>query len=188
MNPTLLDVPTQLETERLLIRCPQPGDGALVYAGVVESIKELRAWPASLAWAVAEPSIDAFERFCRDSHADFLARKGFAMLLILKSENAYVGGSGVHGFDWSVPKCEIGYWCRSSYCGHGLITEAVTAISRFAQDALGARRIISLPDELNTASRSVAERAGYLLEGTMINERKAPDGSLRNTCLYALTA
>jgi hypothetical protein len=33
-NPILLNVPEQIETERLLIRCPRPGDGATVYAAV----------------------------------------------------------------------------------------------------------------------------------------------------------
>ena len=93
VNPILRDVPTEFETERLLIRSPRPGDGKLVHAGVVESIEALREWPASLPWAMAEPTVDASECFCRQSHADYLARKSFAMLLFLKSANFYVGGS-----------------------------------------------------------------------------------------------
>jgi hypothetical protein len=36
-NPLLRDIPLQWETQRLLIRCPQPGDGAIVHAATVES-------------------------------------------------------------------------------------------------------------------------------------------------------
>ena len=180
------DLPLQIETARLLIRCPQPGDGRVVHEAVVETLGELRAWPASLPWTVFEPSVESSEAFCRQGHADFLARSNFPMLVFLKQGLVYVGGNGLHDLDWSVPRCEIGYWCRKGYTGQGIATEAVKAVSAFAIQTLGARRVVSLPDEKNLASRLVAERAGYLLEGVMHNERKAPDGLLRNTCLYAL--
>jgi RimJ/RimL family protein N-acetyltransferase len=63
--------------------------------------------------------------------------------------------------------------------------EAVRAITAFALDTLGMRRIEALPDDLNAASCRLCERAGYVLEGTLRHERKAPDGALRNTRLYA---
>jgi len=34
----------------------------------------------------------------------------------------------------------------------------------------------------------VAERCGFELEGVLRHERRAPDGSLRNTCIYARLA
>jgi hypothetical protein len=46
--PILRDFPESFETERLLIRCPMPGDGAEVYAAVSESLDELRPW---MPWA-----------------------------------------------------------------------------------------------------------------------------------------
>ena len=87
--------------------------------------------------------------------------------------------------DWAVPKFEVGYWCRRRLQGQGLMAEAVTAVVRFAFETLGARRVTSLPDAENHASRRVAERAGLVLEGTMRHERLAPDGTPRDTCLYA---
>jgi RimJ/RimL family protein N-acetyltransferase len=47
------------------------------------------------------------------------------------------------------------------------------------------RRIVALPDAANLPSCRVCERAGYVLEGTLRNERMAPDGSLRHTRVYA---
>ena len=187
MNPILRDLPEQIETDRLLIRAPRPGDGQAVYAGVLETLPALRSWPASLPWSVFEPSPEASEVFCREGHVDYQARRNFPMLVFIKSGGVYVGGSGLHSFDWAVPKCEIGYWCRARFQGEGIATEAVKAISAFALSTLGVRRIVSLPDEENQASCKVAEHAGYKLEGILRNERKAPDGMLRNTCLYALT-
>lgn len=187
MTPILLNPPDQFETERLIIRSPRPGDGLAVFEGQVDTLSDLRAWPASLGWALAEPSIDASEAYCREGHAAYQARTDFPLLMFVKEGNIYLGGSGLHRPDWSVPKFEIGYWCRKQFQGNGLVTEAVVAITQFAFSELGARRVTSLPDVENLPSRRVVERAGYVLEGIMRNERVTPDGQLRSTCLYAIT-
>lgn len=183
--PTLLDVPEQLETERLSIRCPRAGDGAIVHASVVESLAALRAFPASLPWALQEPSVDASEQFCREGAALYRLRTSLPMLVFLKGSLVHVGSSGLHGFDWSVPKCEIGYWGHSRFAGQGYITEAVRAITAFAFLHLGLRRVHAQPDDANLPSCRVCERAGYVLEGTLRHERMGPGGDLRNTRVYA---
>jgi RimJ/RimL family protein N-acetyltransferase len=185
-SPALRDVPEAFETERLLIRCPKAGDGQTVYQSVLESLSALREFPASMPWASAEPSLEASEQFCREGQARYLLRKDMPMLLFMKGSGLHVGNSGLHSLEWSVPKCEIGYWGRARFARQGLITEAVRGITAFAFEHLAMRRIESLPDAENRASCLVCERAGYALEGTMRHDRLAPDGSLRNTCLYAV--
>lgn len=183
--PILRDLPDHFESDRLLIRCPRPGDGRLVFDSVCETLDALRAWDASLTWALAEPSVDASEQFCREGQVAWLARTGFPMLVFLKEGGAHVASSGLHAIDWTVPKGEIGYWCRHRFHGQGLMTEAVVAVAGFATMALGMRRLSVLTDEANTASRRVCERAGFTLEGTLRHERVSIDGTPRNTCLYA---
>ena len=46
-NPLLLDFPDAIETERLLIRAPRPGDGAALNAATIASLDHLRPWPLS---------------------------------------------------------------------------------------------------------------------------------------------
>jgi RimJ/RimL family protein N-acetyltransferase len=187
-NPVLRDIPYEFNSERLLIRCPRAGDGLIVHEAVVESLSGLRAFPASLPWAMAEPSVDASEQFCRESQANYQLRTSLPMLLLLKSSGDLVGSSGLHSIEWSVPKCEIGYWGRPRFARQGLITEAVKAITAFALSNLGMRRVEALPDEQNTSSCRVCERSGYRFEGTRRNDRIDPGGVLRNTCVYAVTA
>lgn len=110
------------------------------------------------------------------------------MLVFLKGTNVLVGSVGIHRIDWAVPKGEIGYWGRRKHLRRGLITEAVRGMTRFALAQLGMRRVECLPDAENMPSRSVAERAGFTLEGVLRHERVAPDGTLRNTCVYSVTA
>jgi len=80
----------------------------------------------------------------------------------------------------------VGFWCRPSYQGRGDVTEAVRAACGFALEVLGVRRVTCLSDEANAASRAVAERAGFLLQDLLSNERVGPDGTPRTTCLYVL--
>lgn len=186
-DPAPLIVPLEIETARLLLRCPQPGDGAIVHASVVASLAALREFPASLPWAMADPSVAASEQFCREGQVSYLARTGFPMLIFAKDSGSHVGNCGLHDFDWAVPKCEIGYWGHVDHARHGFITEAVTALTSFALETLKVRRVYALPDAENRPSCVVCERNGYALEGSLRHDRIAPDGSLRSTRVYAKT-
>jgi RimJ/RimL family protein N-acetyltransferase len=183
--PVLLDLPDVLYTSRLTIRCPRPGDGPAVFAAMKESLADLRAFPASMGWALTEPSVEESEQYCREAYSNFIARRDFPLLLVLRDSNVVVGSSGLHRIDWRVPKCEVGFWGRSSHQRKGYITEGVRAIVAMAFDHLRVRRVEAVPDDLNERSCRICERLGFSLEGILRHERADPDGSLRNTRVYA---
>ena len=174
-----------METERLRLCLPRAGDGAAVFAAVTESLAELRRFLASLPWVAAEQSVEASEIWCRTAQANFAGRKDFPFLLFEKASGQIVGAVGLHRVEWTTPKAEVGYWCRTSRAGNGFVGEAVAALADYAFARFGAVRLEIVTDEENGASRRVAERAGFALEGVLSRERRAPNGSLRNTCIYA---
>jgi len=186
-DPLLLDLPDQLETERLWIRAPHAGDGPAVYEATVETLEDLRRFPSSLRWAIDTPSVERAESFCRRGAALWLLRADLPMLLFHKAAGEFVGGTGLHRFDWAERRFEIGWWCRKRYQRQGLITEAVRAIIEYAFAHLGARRIFAIGDDANTASWRVCERVGMVYEGTMRGERGDPDGTRRDMRIYAVT-
>ena len=63
-NPVLPDIPDHIETERLLLRAPRPGDGAILNASVIVTLDDLRRHPASMIRAMeAQPAgRTAFDR------------------------------------------------------------------------------------------------------------------------------
>ena len=66
------------------------------------------------------------------------------------------------------------------------MTEAVQRLNDLHLKSLEARRVEIRCDEENVKSRSVAERAGFVLEGTLKQDSLSADGNLlRNTCIYA---
>ena len=184
-DPLLIDLPESIDTERLHLRPPRRGDGALLFAAVSESLPQLRRFLGSLPWVAAEPSPEASELYCRNALANFAARKDLPFLLFEKSTGQLLGATGLHRIAWDTPKTEVGYWVRTSRTGNGFICEAVTAMTAYAFRQLRAVRVELVTDEGNTASRKVAERCLFTLEGILRNERREPDGTLVNMCIYA---
>lgn len=186
-NPILLDIPDHLETERLLLRAPRPGDGATLHASILETLDHLRRHPASMPWAMEEPSVERAEEFCRRGAANWILRTDLPLLLFRRGSGEHVGNCGLHRFNWSTRVFEIGWWGRKSAQGQGFVTEAATALVEWAFTSLGARRVWCCADEDNTPSWRVAERLGFAFEGTLRSERGDPDGTRRNMRVYAMT-
>lgn len=181
-DPLLWSIPESFESKRLLIRAPLWGDGAAINEAVRESIGELRPW---MPWAQTVPTPEESEARARRSRLQFLERKDMMLLLLHKETGRLVGCSGIHRIDWQVRKYEIGYWVRTSFAKQGYITEAVAAIEAYAIRELEAARIEIRCDTRNAASRGVAERSGYILEGMLRRDSRDADGQLRDTLVFS---
>ena len=175
--------PELIETARLIIRPPHPDDGAEVNAAIRETFADLHRW---MKWASYLPSVAETEQRRQHAHEAWLAGKDFNVQAHLKTSGALAVCAGLHPLDWDVPKFEIGYWCRARYQGSGYVTETVKALTRVGFETFAAKRIEIRCDERNIRSRRVAERAGYSLEAILKHDQVAPDGSLRNTLVFAL--
>jgi RimJ/RimL family protein N-acetyltransferase len=173
---------------RLHLRCPQIDDAHALHAAVAESIADLRRYIGTVPWVAQEPSLQNSEAYCRQARENFPAGSDMPFLLFTRDSSALVGCVGLHRPDWSVPKFEIGYWCRSGCTGRGYIAEAVDAVVAMAEAELDAARIELITDAQNEKSRAVAGRCGFVLEGVLRNERRGSDGTLRDTCVYARCA
>ncbi len=179
-DPLMLDVPHELRTERLLLRAPQFGDGAVVCATVRASLNELKAW---MSWATDAYGPNDAEQWCRRNAVKFLSREHLAYLMFLGQE--HVGNVSLFAFNWKVPACEIGYWLATSHCGKGIMTEAVAALAAWAFATLGMERIEIRTDNRNQRSWRVAERCGFELEGILRHDSRHIDGTLRDTRVYS---
>lgn len=181
MNPILLDFPHEFETDRLLLRCPLPGDGSMVREAIVESHFELKEW---MPWAVNLPSVEESEENVRRAHARFLLRDDLRLHMFEKLSGQFVGSTGLHRINWPVGRFEIGYWIRTTASGQGLVTEAVHGLVDWACEHLNARRIEIRCDARNLRSRKVAERAGFHLEAMLRQDEPDVEGLPSDTPIY----
>lgn len=183
MNPVLFDFPSQFYTERLFIRMPMPGDGQAVFQAINESIEDLRPW---MAFAQENQNEETVEINIRKSYAEFLQREDLRLHIFLKDTGEFIGSSGLHRINWSIPKFEIGYWINSRFSKKGYMKEAVEGIVNFALDELRAKRLEIRCDPKNIRSRAIPEKLGFKLEGILENDKLTADGlGLRDTCIYA---
>lgn len=184
MNPILLDIPEQLETERLILRGPLAGDGEKIRTAVIASHAELKQW---MPWAVNIPSEEEYEVIVRKGRVRFLAHEDLWLLLVHKESGDIIGGSGLHRIEWEVPKFEIGYWLDTRHTGKGYVTEAVQAITAFAFSHLNAERVEIMCDSHNVRSAAVPRRLGFTHEATLRRDsRHHLTQELRDTFLFAM--
>ena len=183
-DPLLIEVPEAFETPRLRARLLRKGEGEMLYHAIVESLAELKPW---MPWAQS-PSPDASEAFVRRAIASFHARTELSYGVFTRSDERFIGCVGAHDLRWSVPRFEVGYWCRTSEVGRGYVTEVVRALVSAMFHELGAARVELRTDDRNTRSAAVAERLGFPLEGVLRQDARGVDGALRDTRLYARTS
>src|SRR6187455_566364 len=81
MEPILIDVPSRIETKRLVLRVPRAGDGPLVNDAIGVSHAELAPW---MPWAGTMPSVDESEAHCRRQQARFLLREDFVFFMFVR--------------------------------------------------------------------------------------------------------
>jgi ribosomal-protein-serine acetyltransferase len=186
MNPMMIDVPSQLETERLILRAPfQKGDGQIVNKAIKDSFNELKQW---MPFAQRIPAVEETEINLREAHIKFLKRNSFRFLIFHKVTKEFIGQASLQGIDWDLPKGELGYWINTESSGNGFMTEAIRELTRFGLELLHFKRIEIRVESTNVKSRSIAEKLGYTLEGILKNDDLSADGKqLTDTCIYAMT-
>ena len=187
MNPILIDLPMPITTPRLLIRPPQLGDGVAVNAAIIESYNVLHEF---VDWAKTKPTCEETEEHIRLAAANWILKKNdepwLELYIFDKTTGEFIGGTGFHHINWTIPSMETGYWIRSSRSGHGFMTEAINAITQYAIKQLAVKRIAITCDIDNNRSKKIAERLHYTLEGVLKSHRRKPiNGELSDTLLYA---
>ena len=183
MKRTPRGAPHALESERLLLRAPDRVFGPVVAAGIAESFEELRRW---MEWAQEIPTPEAQGEQQARARARFLSDEEHSWLLFRREDEEFVGICGLPRACWDERTLEIGYWLRTRWVGHGYMTEAVRRLAELCFEELGARRVEVRMSDANARSFRVAERAGFPLVETRWGVSQHPDGSVRDTRIYAL--
>ena len=184
-DPLAFPVPLRFETPRLVLRPFEVDDASALHEALVESLEELRRHLWFLPWVAQEQSLASAGARCRTAQANFLERTDLPYLAFTKDTGRLVGSVGLHRTDWAEPKTEVGYWLRTSEVGHGFASEGVRALVDWALLELRVIRVELVTLEENLASRAVAERCGFTLEGVHRNVMRGPDGALRHRYVYA---
>jgi RimJ/RimL family protein N-acetyltransferase/uridine phosphorylase len=171
----------RIDTPRLILRSPLIADAAAINAAIHASANELQPW---MPWATPLPTLEQTTANLAEAIAATERDAEFRLLLTLH-DGTLVGSSGLHDIDWRLPRGEIGYWIDSRHAGRGYASEATAALTAYARDVMGLRRIAIIVSDSNPRSWRIPERLGYALEGVLHEHRINPDGRRDHTRIYA---
>ncbi|MCF3961663.1 GNAT family N-acetyltransferase [Streptomyces fuscigenes] len=151
--------PQTLHTPRLELRAPVGADIDAVHAACQDP--EIQRW-------VPLPS--PYERGHAEYFVEHIVPEGwrtdttYTFCTFPRGGGPLVGAANIHhrqGDTW-----EVGFWTVREHRGRGYTAEAVTALARWAFGR-GVERVEWRAEAGNAASRRVAERAGFVVEGTL---------------------
>lgn len=163
----LTRLPLPLETPRLLLRLPSPGDIPALKRSFRDP-KTARAAGAPLHSSVEmrQPG-QMVTRTLREYRND----EHLSLSVMLKAQDLCIGRVGLRGLDWKWRKVEsLSYWIDPNYWNQGFATEASWALCAAAFERLGMRRIASQALDRNPSSQAVLRKLGFVQEG---RERQA---------------
>lgn len=181
-NPTLLPLPMPIRTPRLIIMPTMPEHVEEMYRAKLDSAEKIKEW---LAWAASPPDLEKDRIMMAERQADFIMRTDI-MLLAFTHDMRMVVSTGFHRIDWKIPRCEIGYWCRTPDEGNGYVTETANALTRYAFEVMNMRKVMIGMDVENPASENVAKRLGFIHEFDNIGGMTKPGSDeLRTKRVYS---
>jgi len=108
---------------------------------------------------------------------------------VLDAAGTPVGMTTFMNVDATHKRVEIGStWYGRQVQRSGLNTECKLMLLGHAFEALGCIAVEFRTHRFNQQSRRGIERLGAQLDGILRNHQRMPDGTLRDTCVYSITA
>ena len=155
----------EIETERLLLREPQPDDAErlLELVGDGEAMRPIGSEPGGI-----DVAVEQLERWLRRWELNGMG----PFLVQVKGRPSIIGRIGPlvwNARTWETSTLadadddavvELGWMIASAHWGNGYAPEAARAVRQWVYDTRGVERLISLIDPANTNSARVAEKIG----------------------------
>lgn len=164
MHKLLLEIPSSLETERLIIRKYKKRDGQAFFA-LLERKNNRELLREHVKEAEDLKTEEDAEINVRERIGEWVIRRRFVMGILLKNTANFVGQIWIEPKNWEVPSFELGYFIDPEYQGQGIATEAAKRSVEFLFENLHAHKVIIITRDTNERSWKLAERLGFTREG-----------------------
>lgn len=156
----------------LLIRPWAARDADAVYAACQDS--DIQRWTAVPRPYLREHATDYVTTSAAQAWAD---GTGAHLAVVDAGTDEVLGACGLITLDRTAGTAEIGYWIAPWARRRGVATAAARAVCRWALGSLGLRRVLWRAEVGNQASRLIAIRLGFRLDGTSRQSLRRGDGS-----------
>jgi ribosomal-protein-serine acetyltransferase len=163
------------------LRPLEESDAEELYRLIDANRARLKRW---MAWAEGQTRDRTLE-FIRAGRRQIGADDGFQSAIL--GEDGIVGVAGFHGVDWPNRATSLGYWLAAGQEGRGTMTHAVRALVDHGFGRWGLNRVEIRADVENLRSRALAERLGFVYEGTLRQALRLADG-FHDDVVYSMLA
>jgi len=175
----------RIETKRLVLRCWEPRDAALLTDAITASLEHLRKW---MPWANDEPTpLAAMTKRLRQFRALFDMDKDYVYAVFNQDETQVLGGSGLHTGLGETAR-EIGYWVHVDHINQGYATEASAALTEVAFEIDQMDRVEIHCSPKNLASASIPRKLGFVHEGTLRRRGPVRNGAPVDSMIWSMHA
>jgi RimJ/RimL family protein N-acetyltransferase len=135
------------------------------------------------------PHPDELQAFFSHAQAEQQAGRSLVFVSIDQHSNQVIGSSRFMHTDWNHQRTEIGFtFIAKSKQRTAINTEAKYLMLQHAFEKLGFNRVAFVTDYLNQASRNAILRLGAKQEGILRNHMVMPDGRIRDSVTFSITA
>jgi ribosomal-protein-serine acetyltransferase len=166
--------------EDILLRSYQWDDVNGLFAAVTASKKHLRTW---LDWADKTTKPEHTQQFIQQSLQQLQSQEGLALGIFYKRE--IIGGIGMHHWDHTLKKAQLGYWIAAEHEGKGIINRCLVRFVDFLFNKAGLNKIEIHFVAENKRSAHVAQRLGCKIEG-VIRQSCLRNGKLEDLVIAGL--
>lgn len=132
---------------------------------------ELRRW-----LPVPNPYTVADARAWCETTTERARRDGAGLTLGIRRDTRLAGCLEIKRVDWRARSAEISYWTAPDDRGRGFMARAVERVTSWMLKEMAFERVELRIAPDNTGSLRVAERAGFVREGTARNAGFTPSG------------
>ena len=164
MVKRLLELPTEFETERLIIRKFRKDDGEGLFK-LLERNNNREFLKEHVDEATNVQTLSEADTRVRSLAEDFRLRNRFVMGIWLKETDLFIGNIWIEPKMWNVPSYEIGYYLDYGYTKKGYASEAIKRAIKYIFEELKAHKIILITRDTNVDSIKLAERMNFVREG-----------------------
>lgn len=149
--------PVELGDDQLALRLPVKGDANTVTRACQD--RELQRWiPVPVPYDATHAAA-----WIEDTERSWDADEELRWVICDRATGDLVGAVGLHAHDATMR--EIGYWTAPWARGRGVMTGAGRLVCRWGFEGLALQRIEWWANVGNDASRRVAEKLGFTMEG-----------------------
>ncbi len=110
----------------------------------------------------------------------------YGYLIEETSTKVIIGMYILKSFDWRIPKCEFAYFIDEKHEGKGITSKVTKAMVDHCFETLKMNKVWIETGEDNIASKTIALKNGFQLEGLLRHNFRDAEGNLINLEYYGL--